>query len=384
MKILFISMPSLHAVRWIENLSETGYELYWFDVLGKGKLPTEITVQQITGWKKRKVSYIKGEYFLKKKTTTFYNTLQPFLEVTANEKLDLILQEIQPDIVHSFEMQSCSYPILKTMQKYPNIKWLYSCWGSDLFHFQNQPKHLSKIKAVLNRIQYLHTDCKRDVAIAKDLGFKGKHTEVIPGGGGFHLKLFLPYIQSVSERKIILIKGYQHQFGRGLVLVKAMQNIKENIQNLGLEVVIFGAHPAVIDYVAAKQLPYQVYDRNGLAHQDLLKLMGKAVLYLGNSISDGMPNTLLEAMIMGAFPIQSNPGDVTAEIITHGENGYLIENSNDYKVVSDLILKVLQQSELLQKAFKINQKIAKERLAFQVNQQKIVALYQQIENNTCE
>lgn len=378
MKILFISMPSIHSVRWIENLKEAGHELFWFDVLGKGKLPTQISIQQITEWKKRKLPYIKGEHFLRRKLPAFYNSLQPFLEVTANEKLLQILQEIKPDVVHSFEMQSCSYPILDTMQKFLNIKWIYSCWGSDLFYYQNQPQHLSKIRTVLNRIQYLHTDCERDFVIAKQLGFNGKHLGVIPGGGGFHLDKFLPLMQSIYERKIILIKGYQHHVGRGLVVVKAMQNIQTEIQKLGFEVVVFGAHKEVKDFVITNQLPYIVHDRHGLAHQELLQLMGKSALYIGNSISDGMPNTLLESIIMGAFPIQSNPGNVSAEIITHAKNGFLIENPNDEMAIAELILKVLKQPELLQEGFEINQKITKERLAYQVNQQKIVALYQQI------
>lgn len=384
MKILFISMPSLHAVRWIENLNASGHELYWFDVLGKGKLDTNITIQQITDWKKRKVPYIKGEHFLRKNFLNFYESIHSFLEVTANEKLGQILNEIQPDLVHSFEMQSGSYPILKTMQKFSHIKWLYSCWGSDLFYFQNQQQHVSKIKSVLSRIQYLHTDCNRDFLLAQSLGFKGKHLGVIPGGGGFNLQKFLPYSQPLSDRKIILIKGYHHNVGRGLVLVKAAHIIQKSIQKLGFEVVVFGAHPIVIDYIKKNELPYEVHDRHELAHHDLLQFMGKSALYLGNSISDGMPNTLLEAIIMGAFPIQSNPGNVTAEIITEGENGFLIGNPNDENSIAELILRVLQQPELLQNAFEINQKIAKERLDYVVNQQKIVALYQQIENDICE
>lgn len=377
-------MPSLHAVRWIENLNSSGHELYWFDVLGKGKLHTKISIQQITDWKKRKVPYIKGEYFLQRKFPSFYSTLQPFLEVTANEKLAQILNKIQPDLVHSFEMQSCSYPILETMQEFPKVKWLYSCWGSDLFHYQNQPQHVSKIKSVLSRIQYLLTDCERDFTIAKTLGLKGKHIGVIPGGGGFQLEQFLPYSQPPLKRKIILIKGYQHHVGRGLVLVKALQNIQESINKLGFEVVVFGAHPIVIDYVKENKLPYVVHDRHGLSHHHLLQLMGKSALYLGNSISDGMPNTLLEAIIMGAFPIQSNPGNVSAEIITSGKNGFLIENPEDENTITDAILKVFHQPELLQEAFEINQKIAKERLDHTINQQKILALYHQIENDTCE
>lgn len=384
MKILFISMPSIHAVRWIENLSDSGHQLYWFDVLGKGRLPTEIDIQQITNWKKRKVPYIKGEYFLQQKFPGFYTTLQPFLEVTANEKLAQILNKIQPDLVHNFEMQSCSYPILKTMQKFSKIKWLYSCWGNDLFFYQNKPNHILKIKSILNRINYIHTDCQRDYIIAKSLGFTGKHAGVIPGGGGFYLEKNATLIKYITGRKIILVKGYHHNFGRGLILVKALQNIYKDIDDLGYKIVVFGAHQIVVDYCAENFLEVKIYHRDELAHQELLKLMGKSILYLGNSISDGMPNTLLEAIIMGAFPIQSNPGNVTAEIITAGKNGFLIENPTDEKSIATLILKILQDPELLQKAFDSNQKIAKERLDYTVNQQKILALYQQIENEVCE
>jgi len=382
MKILFVSMPSLHAVRWIENLSASGHELYWFDVLEQGGLSTKISMQQITNWKKRKVPYIKGEYFLQRKFPVFYTTLHPFLEVTANEKLTQILNDIQPDLVHSFEMQSCSYPILETMQKFPHIKWLYSCWGSDLFYYQNQPQHVLKIKAVLSRINYLHTDCNRDLILAKNLGFKGKHTGVIPGGGGFHLEAFLPFIHSVSERKIILVKGYQHKFGRALPILKALMYLTDYLTDY--KVIVFGSHKVVIDWVHENRLPFKVFPKDTISHEEILKIMGQSAIYIGNSLSDGIPNTLLEAIIMGAFPIQSNPGNVTAEIISDGKNGFLIENPDDEKVIANLILKVLQQREFLEKAFEINQKIAKERLDYMVNQQKIVALYHQIENDICE
>ena len=67
MKILFVSMHSIHAIRWIENLKDTSHELYWFDVLGIGKLDTIERVKQFANWKHRKLPYIKGEYFLSKR-----------------------------------------------------------------------------------------------------------------------------------------------------------------------------------------------------------------------------------------------------------------------------------------------------------------------------
>ena len=293
MKILFISMPSVHVIRWIENLKDTSHELFWFDVLDRGRLDTLESVTQFVEWKKRKVQPIKGEYFLSKKYPTVFEKIQPLLEVTANEALEKIILEIQPDIVHSFEMQGCSYPILKTMQKYHNIKWLYSCWGSDLYYYQQFPIHLKKIKLLLSRVNYLHTDCQRDYTLAKELGFLGKHVGVIPGGTGYKLDEIEPYKLPFAERKIILVKGYEHFLGRGLNIVKALEAIKNKIENY--DVVVFGAHPVVIEYIQSHQLGFKVFDRNGLSHQKILELMGKSLIYIGNSISDGIPNTLLEA-----------------------------------------------------------------------------------------
>ncbi len=366
-------MPSIHVIRWIENLKDSSYELYWFDVLGRGRLETLDSVCQFTDWQKRKIATVKGEYFLSKKAPLIYEKIVPFLEVTANEALEKIILEIQPDVIHSFEMQSCSYPILKTMRKHPNIKWLYSCWGNDLYYYQQFPAHSKKIKQVLQRVDFLHTDCNRDFILAKKMGFLGTHVGVIPGGTGYKLEGLEKYKLPVAERKIILVKGYEHHLGRGLNVVKALESIKNEIYNY--KVVVFGTHPSVIAYIQNNQLNFDVFDRHGLSHHELMKLMGKSLLYIGNSISDGMPNTLLEAVVMGAFPIQSNPGGVTAEIIENGVNGFLIDNPESIMYVKNIILKFLSSPQLAENAFKINVNLAQERLEYKCNRVKVISIY---------
>lgn len=372
-------MPSIHFSRWIENLKETNYELYWFDILSRGKINELDEIYQFTNWKKRKIKPIKGEYFLNKKLPELYDILQPYLEKTANEVLEKIILDIKPDIIHSFEMQSCSYPILKTMNKFKNIKWIYSCWGSDLYYYQNFKRHNSKIKNVLKRVDYLITDCKRDYEIAKDLGFENKFLGVIPGGAGFKLNEVESYRLPVLERKIILVKGYEHNFGRGLNVVKAMEQVAIN-NNLKYQVIVFGAHASVISYINDKKLDFKVFSRHELSHNEVLRIMGKSLIYIGNSISDGLPNSLLEAIVMGAFPIQSNPGDVTSEIIEDNSNGLLIENANDIEQIKAIILKALQNQELISNAFDINLAIAKDRLDYVVCNKRSINLYNEVVN----
>lgn len=377
MKILFISMHSVHATRWIENLKDTSFELYWYDVMDQGKLNLIESVTQFTGLKQRKRSYIKGEYFLSKNLPELYQTIRPVLEVTENEALESIISKIKPDIIHSFEMQHCSYPIIKAMQQFPEIKWIYSCWGNDIYYYQNFKKHKAQIKNVLKRVNYLHTDCMRDFGLAKSLGFNGKHLGVIPGGTGYKIHELQQFKIPFSQRKTILVKGYEHIFGRGLSVVKALQQLSNQIENYNI--VIFGAHKVVFDYVEEHHLDFKMFTRHGLTQQELLEIMGNSLIYIGNNISDGMPNTLLEAIVMGAFPIQSNPGNATAEIIQDNVNGFLIENPEDVDSIKEKILKALSSPQLLESAFAINCKLAAEKLDYEVNRKKVISIYNSIE-----
>jgi glycosyltransferase involved in cell wall biosynthesis len=102
--------------------------------------------------------------------------------------------------------------------------------------------------------------------------------------------------------------------------------------------------------------------------------MGKSLIYIGNNISDGTPNTLLEALIMGAFPIQSNPGGASMELINK-DNGLLIENPDSVLEIKALILKALSGEIDFEKAFNYNEELAKSKLDYYWNRQKINKLY---------
>lgn len=375
MKILFISMPSIHATSWIKNLKDAGHELFWFDVTNRGFLNSALAITEFTGWKQRKLKYMKGEYYIYKKFPNLHFNIKKFFEITENEALVKIILEIEPDMVHSFEMQSCSYPILKTMNKFSNLKWIYSCWGSDLYYYQNFSSHNKKIKAVLKRVNFLHTDCFRDYEIAKKLGFKGTFLGVIPGGTGYKLADYQKYKFPLENRKIILVKGYEHTFGRAIIVLKALLEIF--FETKDFQIVVFGAHQKTIDFIKDNNLPIEYFNRHGLSQKELMILMGKSLLYIGNSISDGIPNTLLEAIIMGAFPIQSNPGNATSEIID-GNNGFLIANPESVAEVKNLILKALQNYDCLKKAQLINLEIAKSKLNYDYNKAKVLNIYENL------
>ena len=381
MKILLVSMNSIHFVRWTEQLKNSGHEVYWFDILDSGyanKLPW---VNQIVNWK-QKYPKLKGRYFVKKTMPWLYNKISFLFQNDTAKAFEETINRIQPDVIHSIVLYISCTPILSVMKKHENLPWIYSSWGSDLFYFRNLPKFNRDIKSVLPRVNYLITDCKRDVGIAKELGFNGELLGTFPGGGGFNLSESERFIVTpASKRRTILVKGYQGRSGRALVVLKALIQIKEQLKNY--KIIVFGADSKVLKFSIKNKLEdvlnISIYSRTKfLPHKEILKLMGEALIYVGNSNSDGMPNTLLEAITMGAFPIQSNPGGATDEVIVHNENGMLIKDCENAEEIKGHILSALSNSKLIEKAFIINQMEVKPQFERELISKQVLTAYNKI------
>ncbi|WKL45967.1 glycosyltransferase family 4 protein [Flavobacterium pectinovorum] len=337
MKILMVSIPSLHFFRWTSQLQDSGHEVYWFDITGMSEKSERLNwVSQKVGWK-LKWNYL-GRLFVKKKFPKVYQFLQYFNEYKTASVFEQYLNEIKPDVVHSFALYLSCTPIISVMEKKSNQKWIYSSWGSDLFYFQNDKKYLKDIKRVLPRVNYLFTDCKRDYEIAKKYGFSGDFLGVFPGGGGFDLAHMEQFKLPVDQRNVILLKGFQGRSGRAISVLKAMEFLKNELSDYSI--VVFGSDKETLDYAKKSMLKdwpnFQIIGK--VSHQEVIELMGKSKIYIGNSNSDGIPNTLLEAICMEVYPIQSNPGGATAEVINHGVNGLLIENCEDVSEIKSKIL----------------------------------------------
>ena len=376
-----VAIPNHHFFQWVNQLEEAGHEVHWFDITDGAGFSNKIKwVKQCNGWK------LKWDFpfrsTLKNKLPKIYKQLQQFNE----RKLELVFQnyldKIQPDIVHSFEMKLSCLPILKVMQK-NTIPWIYSSWGSDVFYYQELGVSTAEVTTCLKRVNYLITDCKRDYHLLKQLGYENTFLGVFPGNGGIS---FIDHaIQPNNQRKYILIKGYEDGVGKAIAVLKAFQyNLWQLISKY--EIVIYSADKKVIDFVESsrfyQEFPPLIFPRNEfILNETLLRMMNDSVVYIGNSISDGMPNSLLEAMGMGAFPIQSNPGGVTEEVITHGKNGFLISDCLDSEAISKLISEALNNETLRQTAQEYNTRFILDNYDRKQLKNKIVAVYNSVQNN---
>ena len=377
-----VSMNSIHFVRWTQQLKDSGHDVFWFDILDGGRAENLPWVHQISGWK-QKYSNFKGRYFLKKRVPFLYRKLSFLFEHNTEKVFESILKDIKPDMVHSFILQKSCLPILENMKRHRDIKWVYSSWGSDLYNKNNKPNYKLELKSVLSEVDYLFTDCKRDYNISIEYGFKGDFLGVFPGGGGFkYTEYEAEYIKPLNERRIILVKGYQGDLGRSITVLKALSLLTDELKNR--KVVVFGADEEVQRYINGNkkfsEFEIQVFPKKDfLPHEEILKLMGKALIYIGNSVSDGMPNTLLEAIVMGAFPIQSNPGNATEEVIMHQKNGLLISNCEDVIHIKNLILIASNSSGLIEAAFRTNQNDLKPKFEYERLKNHVLKAYKTIE-----
>lgn len=374
-----VSIPSIHFFRWVSQLQDSGYEVYWFDITGMSKHSDRINwVSQQTNWK-MKWDFL-GRTFLKVKFPVVYKSIQKINEKDVAKEFEKYLFQVQPDIVHSFALQLSCLPILNVMNENPKIKWAFSSWGSDIFYSKQIGINDNDLRKCFKRIDYLITDCTRDFNIATEKGFRKIFLGVFPGNGG--VDFFTAKISPVEERKIILIKGYNDKIGRGLNIVKALD--QELIALLKeYEVIIFGADELIKKYIEEnsnfKKLKFTIYlKKDFIPNADLISLMGKSLIYVANSLSDGIPNSLIEAMGMGAFPIQSNPGKVTEEIIEHGRNGFLIDDPENLYEIKKSIIAVLKNEKMIKDALKYNKENVRDKYNRQKVKKQILNLYEEI------
>ncbi|HAY84964.1 MAG TPA: hypothetical protein DCY42_08595 [Chloroflexi bacterium] len=94
-------------------------------------------------------------------------------------------------------------------------------------------------------------------------------------------------------------------------------------------------------------------------HGQMADLFRQAHIVVSPSTHDGTPNTLLEAMACGCFPVA---GDIESinEWLQHEENSLLVDPA-DPQMLAEAILRAIQDHALRQKAEKLNQQIISER-----------------------
>ena len=387
MRILFIAMPdSLHTARWIAQIAEQGWDIYLFPAY-IGATHPKIMNTTVFG------SLPRGKNGLNRTVKFAWWTILPFwldylvtkvmrvpFSACARKALEIIIRWICPDIIHSLEIQHAGYLTFAAKEKLPGKfpAWIVTNWGSDIYLFGRLTEHKAKIQAVLASCDYYSCECQRDIGLAQQLGFKGEILPVLPNTGGFslHELISLRNDDTPSSRRTILLKGYQNFAGRALVGLQALRICADILD--GYCIAIFSASDDV--RIAAElfqqdtKIPVEIIP--AVSHDAVLGTHAKSRIYIGLSISDAISTSLLEAMVMGVFPIQSCTA-CADEWIEDGVSGFIVP-PEDPHVIAQAIRRAIEDDEMVNRAAEINAQTAAERLDCAIIQPQVVDIYQKI------
>jgi len=388
LRILFVAMAeSIHTARWISQISDRGWDLHLFPSLDFGLVHPDLRNATVyhSIYKPQKdlgrSVHIRGipspSGMMTYGARAVLKKLFPSYRVS---QLKHLIRKLKPDLVHSIEIQAAGYLTLAVKDqfgtKFP--AWIVTNWGSDLYLFGRLSDHIGKIKRVLAECNYYSCECQRDVFLAKQMGLKGEVLPIMPNGGGYDLGRVQQWKQPgpVSARRLILLKGYQGWSGRALVGLRAIELCADALS--GYRIAIYMASPEV--RVAAELtskktgIPIDVVPH--CSHEEMMHIHGQARIYVGLNISDAISTSLLEAIVMGAYPIQSCTS-CADEWIVDGESGFIVP-PEDPEPIAAAIRKALSDDELVNRAAEINWKTAESRLDENIIRPQAVAMYERV------
>jgi len=395
-RILLVAMAeSVHTARWISQLCQEGWDVHLFPVSAR---PAHVDLRHVTvhtaarRWRPdldRSVRQRGIPWPLPRGWARFERILEHVPRTNRAARLAHAISSLRPDLVHSLEMQHAAYLTLESrhllgVDGFP--PWMYSCWGSDLFYFGRQADHIERIQAVLASCDYLITDCERDGHLASELGFRGTFLGIFPGPGGFHVERMrqLRSPGPASARRVIALKGYHDELwvGRALVALEAIRRLSAKLAEY--EVVIYSAEENVRRAAAhvAQTTGVRLSILPDSAPDEIVALMGRARIAVAVNISDGTPNTMLEAMVMGALPIQSDTIS-TGEWITDGENGLLVD-PEDPDDVERALRRALADDDLVERADRLNGRLTDARIAYPVVAPRVIEAYRLVLREAAE
>ena len=114
--------------------------------------------------------------------------------------------------------------------------------------------------------------------------------------------------------------------------------------------------------------------RERMNRDDFLREFGKSRVYRGCSISDGVSTSFLEAIIHGAYPIQTNTS-CAGEWITKGYIASLVDI--DRSEILEAILRALHDDFLVDRAARVNLELALNDLSYTRIRDQALTFYMQ-------
>jgi glycosyltransferase involved in cell wall biosynthesis len=388
MTILFVAFPfSIHTARWLSQLEGQGWNIHLFSSVDHARLNPEIRGvhyhenffdmpasgspgNKYSSVQLRELAFLgsSGAGILVRKAMTFTGKRK-----SRELQLKDVISRVKPDIIHSFETQHAGYLVNRAKEKFVGQfpYWIHTTWGIDLHFFGRLQAHVKPISDLMANVDLLLVEGKRDAILAAQFGYKHEMQTFSCAAGGFRPQA-APAAPPSSRQKI-LVKGTQDMVRRGTVALRALERCADLLGEY--EIVLYSANEITR---AAAELFYhstgkKITIQKALTHEQMLHLNAAARISICTNISDGLPNAMLEAMYMGAFPIQSNTS-IADEWIQHGVTGMIVP-AEDPDIIEASVREALTKDELVDNAAVINMEKIRVHLNYEQVKTSVINMY---------
>jgi glycosyltransferase involved in cell wall biosynthesis len=237
----------------------------------------------------------------------------------GNEEQDLarVVKSWRPDVIHTLGFDPAAYLYLRARKRYglENIgRWIIQARGAtDMFFPRHEPSVLSNIKGVLTACDFFIADHQWNYDFALSEGLSSKKLTpfgIVSGTGGMDvegLRKKWNLYPSRRERIIYIPKMYENQAVKGLSLAEGLRIAWPRIQpcKVIMTWVVQSEMQLWLRGCLGEEILRHCEIKDRVPRQQCLEYTILSRIVYAPSVLDGIPNTMLEAMCLGAFPIIS-------------------------------------------------------------------------------
>ena len=293
------------------------------------------------------------------------------------QRLQELIEQIQPDLIHA--MRIPFEGMLAAMAETAR-PLLVSVWGNDFtLHAPATSLMRRRTHQVLRRAAAIHTDCWRDLRLAHAWGYPEERPSlVLPGNGGVQLDVFRQTKAVAPGQETLTVinpRGFR-AYVRNDTFFKAIPLVLKRFPLARFLCPSMAGEIQAERWVnesgiqgAVKLLPRQ-------SRTQMAALFQETQVAVSVTTHDGTPNTLLEAMACGCFPVAGDL-ETLREWITPGVNGLLVEADNPAGLAEAIIL-AAEHPQLRSDAAHINHSLVEQRANYPLGMAKAERFYKQL------
>lgn len=243
--------------------------------------------------------------------------------------------------------------------------FLISVWGNDFtLHARATPLMAYYTRLALAQADGLHADCRRDLRLARAWGFpEGRSAVVLPGNGGVQLSVFYPPREGEQRDGLTVInpRGFR-AYVCSEAFFRAIPLVLSRLPEARFLCPGMAGEAGAQRWIAELGIRERVSLLPKTTPAGMAELFRRAEISISPTTHDGTPNTLLEAMACGCFPIA---GDLESlrEWIEPGSNGLLVDPA-DANALAQAILEALGDPGLRRRAAQINLRLVREQAEY--------------------